>query len=167
MAPLPDMRDSRQPVVESSADGVTWSVASPSLVSSGQTAVSQFNDFRIGDPGTGYTPDNVAPGTLPAVIPFPATRTLRFSRGTATQVRLVLVGGNDSDTENLLFDNIKFAAIPPVHGARRPADGLRGRRDRQSRLMAQLRKLVHRQLRWEYFYQYARNPPRPQALSSP
>lgn len=116
-APTFAASDRLQVVVEASADGLNWTVASPSLVSSTQTGVSQFTDFRIADPGTGYTADNIVPGSLPAVIPFPATRSLRFTRGTAALVRLVIVGGNDSDSENTLFDNIRFAAIPPVIAA--------------------------------------------------
>jgi hypothetical protein len=113
-APVFGTSDRLQVVVEASGDGVNWTVASPSLVSSGQTAVEQFAAFRLADPGTGYTPENVLPSTLPNPIPFPATRTLRFTRGSAAFVRLVMVGGNDSNTENTLIDNIRFAAIPPA-----------------------------------------------------
>jgi hypothetical protein len=112
-APVFGTSDRLQVVVEASVDGVTWTNATPSLVSSGQTALSQFDEFKIGPTGTGYTADNITPSTLPDIIPF-VTRSLRFTRGTANFVRLSVLGGNDSDTENTLFDNIRFGAIPPA-----------------------------------------------------
>lgn len=112
-APVFGTSDRLQVVVEASVDGVTWTNATPSLVSSGQTGVAQFEEFKIGATGTGYTADNITPSTLPDIIPF-VTRSLRFTRGAANFVRLAVLGGNDSDTENTLFDNIRFAAIPPA-----------------------------------------------------
>lgn len=105
--------DRFQVIVELSSDGgATWVSAGPSIVSSGQTAVSQFAEFKIADPGTGYTADAVVPSTLPAVIPFAVTRSQRYPTNGAGLARLAVLGGNDSDTENSLFDNIKFSTVP-------------------------------------------------------
>ena len=106
--------DRIQVLGEASMDGVNWGAVTPNLVDPGQTAASQFTEFRIANPGTGFTADGVTPSTLPAVMPFPATRSLRFTRGNARFVRFVVLGGNDSDSENILFDNLSIALIPPV-----------------------------------------------------
>ncbi|MDB6070746.1 MAG: endonuclease, partial [Verrucomicrobiales bacterium] len=105
--------DRFQVIVELSSDGgATWVSAGPSIVSSGQTGVSQFAEFKIADPGTGYTADAVVPSTLPAVVPFAVTRSQRYPTNGAGLARLAVLGGNDSDSENSLFDNIKFSVVP-------------------------------------------------------
>ena len=116
-APTIANSDRIQCYIQVSVNGTSWTTPAgvPPLIDPATTGPALFEAFKLIDPdvndtGINYFEDVAGQTTsLPDPIPFQVMRQVSFVPAANIQyARLVLLGGNDSASENILFDNITF-----------------------------------------------------------
>lgn len=123
-APTIANSDRIQCFVQVSPTGVTWTQTGVALIDPATTGPALFEATKLIDEaggnltGMNHSEDIAnASTTLPDPIPFTVSRRVSFVPGANKYARLVLLGGNDSASENMLFDNIEFNLPRNVIGA--------------------------------------------------
>ncbi|RYD37448.1 MAG: hypothetical protein EOP86_03475 [Verrucomicrobiaceae bacterium] len=102
--------------VEVSTDGITWTQnGGGTLIDPATTGPALFEATKLIDEAGGNVTgmnhfEDIAGAftSLPDPVPFTVQRRISLVPGASQYARLVLLGGNDSASENMLFDNIEF-----------------------------------------------------------
>lgn len=118
-APTIANSDRIQCFVQVSPNGTTWTQIGAPLIDPATTGPALFEAAKLIDPvGGNLTGMNFADDSaLPDPVPFMITRRVSFIPGGNQFARLVLLGGNDSASENMIFDNIEFGIAQNVVAA--------------------------------------------------